>query len=315
MHDFRFSCNIFAIRSADSFAEYCRAAERYGYDAIFSSDHFESPAPFSPLIAAAAATERVRVGTLVLNIGLWNPHLLAREVATADILTGGRLEIGVGVGHMRWEFDVAGLPWRPLPERVEALESALDEMEKIFISGGYPQGQQVREIFGFPALAPLQRSGLNGSGPPLIIGGTGDKMLALAARRADTVSVSGLFPQAGQPPGALRMGTAAEADERVRFIREQAGDRAGDLELHQLIHAVVVTQDRATTARAMVAEQMPFFTVDELLETPFALIGTVDEIAGQLRERRDRFGFSFITVLEPQMEAFGPVIKRFRGES
>jgi probable F420-dependent oxidoreductase len=251
---------------------------------------------------------------LVLNIGLWNPHVLAREVATADLLTGGRLEIGIGIGHMRWEFDEAGLPWRPLAERADMLEGALDELEKIFISGGYPQGQPVREFFDFPALAPVQRRGLNGTGPPLIIGGRGDRMLALAARRADTVSLSGLFPQAGQPAGTLRMGTAAETDERIRFIRKHAGDRANELELHQLIHAVVVTEDRVETARRMVAEQMPYFTVDELLESPFALIGTVDEIAGQLRERRDRFGFSFITILEPQMEAFGPVIKRFRGE-
>ncbi|MBV9823642.1 MAG: LLM class flavin-dependent oxidoreductase, partial [Actinobacteria bacterium] len=84
MRDFRFSCNIFAIRSAESFLDYCRAAQDFGFDAIFSSDHLESPAPFSPLIAAAAAAPRLRVGTLVLNAGLWNPHVLAREVATAD---------------------------------------------------------------------------------------------------------------------------------------------------------------------------------------------------------------------------------------
>ncbi|MEO6504177.1 MAG: TIGR03621 family F420-dependent LLM class oxidoreductase [Jatrophihabitantaceae bacterium] len=314
MQNFRFSCNIFAIRSADSFADYCRAAQEFGYDAIFSSDHLESPAPFSPLIAAAAAAPRLRVGTLVLNAGLWNPHVLAREIATADVLTGGRLEIGVGVGHLRWEFDEAGLPWRPLAERADQLEATLDELEKIFTAGGYPQGKPIRDFFGFPALAPLQRRGLGNSGPPLIIGGAGDRMLALAARRADTVSLSGLFPLAGQP-GALRMGTAAETDERIRFVREHAGARADDLEIHQLVHAVVVTDDRVGAARSMVEQQMPYFTVDELLESPFALIGTLDEIAGQLRESRDRYGFSFITVLEPNMMAFGPVIERFRAGS
>lgn len=313
MRDFRFSCNIFAIRSAESFLDYCRAAQDFGFDAIFSSDHFESPAPFSPLIAAAAAAPRLRVGTLVLNAGLWNPHVLAREVATADLLTGGRLEIGMGIGHLRWEFDEAGLPWRPLPERAEQLETTLDELEKIFGSGGYPQGQPIREFFGFPALAPVQRQGFNASGPPLIIGGAGDRMLALAARRADTVSLSGLFPVAGQP-GALRMGTAAEAEERIAFIRRHAGDRADDLELHQLVHAVVVTDDRVGTARAMVAQQMPYFTAEQLLDSPFALIGTLDEIAGQLRANRERFGLSFLTILEPDMMKFAPVIERFRSQ-
>jgi probable F420-dependent oxidoreductase len=312
MRDFRFSCNVFAIRSGGSFTEYCRSAERYGYDAIFTADHLGSPAPFSPLIAAAEATQRLRVGTLVLNMGFWNPHLLAREVATADLLTGGRLELGVGAGHMKWEFDAAGLPWRPLPERAGQLESALDELERVFGSGGYEQRRPTRELYDLPALAPVQRRGLNGTGPPLIIGGTGDRMLSLAARRADTVAVGGLFQVPGRPPGTLRMGTAVEAAERVRYVREQAGPRAGDLELNVLVQVVIVTGDRRETARGLVQEQLPYFTADELLETPFALIGTVDEIAGQLRERRQTLGFSFITVHEPYMTTFGPVIERLR---
>jgi probable F420-dependent oxidoreductase len=310
MRDFRFSCNVFAIRSAGAFTEYCRTAERYGYDVIFTADHLGSPAPFSPLIAAAEATQRLRVGTLVLNIGFWNPHLLAREVATADLLTGGRLELGLGAGHMKWEFDEAGLPWRPLPERAGQLESALDELERIFGSGGYEQGRPNRDFYDLPVLAPVQRRGLNGTGPPLIIGGTGDRMLGLAARRADTVAVGGLFQVAGQPPGTLRMGTAAETAERIRYVREQAGDRAGNLELNVLIQGVVVTDDRRKAAAALVEERLPYFTVDELLETPFLLIGTVDEIADQLRQRREAFGFSFITVHEPYMTTFGPVIER-----
>jgi probable F420-dependent oxidoreductase len=314
MRDFRFGCNVFAIRSGDSFTEYCRAAERHGYDAIFTADHLGSPAPFSPLIAAAEATQRLRVGTLVLNIGFWNPHLLAREVATADLLTGGRLELGVGAGHMKWEFDAAGLPWRRLPERADMLESALDELERIFASGGYEQERPLRNAYDIPALAPVQRRGLNGTGPPLIIGGTGDRMLELAVRRADTVAVGGLFQVAGQPPGTFRLGTAAEAAERAGFIRGQAGERAGDLELNVLIQIVVVTGNRIQAARDLVAERLPNYTVDELLETPFALIGTVDEIAGQLRQRREELGFSFITVHEPYMKTFGPVIERLRNE-
>src|SRR6266540_6393238 len=86
MRDFRFSCNTFAIRSRARFVEYCRAAERYGYDLVFTTDHLGSPSPFPPLVAAADATQRLRVGTLVLNIGFWNPHLLARDVATVDLL-------------------------------------------------------------------------------------------------------------------------------------------------------------------------------------------------------------------------------------
>ena len=311
MRDFRFSCNVFAIRSAAGFTEYCQAAERFGYDAVFTADHLGSPAPFAPLVAAAAATQ-LRVGTMVLNIGFWNPHLLAREVATADLLTGGRLELGLGAGHMKWEFDAAGLPWRPLPERAGLVEAALDEMEQIFGSEGYPADRAYRDAYGVPPLAPVQRRGLNGTGPPLILGGTGDRMLRLAARRADTVAVGGVFQVPGKPPGTFRIATAAEADERVAFVRREAGDRAAGIELHALIQAVVVTDDRAGAARDLVAERLPYLTVDELLETPFVLIGTAGHIAGQLTDRRERYGFSFITVHEPYMATFGPVIERLR---
>jgi probable F420-dependent oxidoreductase len=313
MRDFRFSCNVFAIRSAGGFTEYCRAAERFGYDAVLTADHLGSPAPFAPLVAAAAATQRLRVGTMVLNIGFWNPHLLAREVATTDLLTGGRLELGLGAGHMKWEFDAAGVPWRPLAERTGLLESALDEMDRIFGSGGYPQDRPLRDAYGMPPLAPVQRRGLNGTGPPLILGGTGDRMLRLAARRADTVAVGGVFQVPGEPPGTFRIATAAEADERVAFVRREAGDRAGGLELHALIQLVVVTGDRAAAARDLVAGRLHYLSVAELLETPFVLIGTAEEIAGQLIERRERYGFSFITVHEPYMATFGPVIERLRG--
>jgi len=312
MRDFRFSCNVFAIKSASAFTDYCRAAERFGYDAIFTADHLGSPAPFTPLVAAAAATRRLRVGTMVLNGAFWNPHLLAREVATADLLTGGRLELGLGAGHMKWEFDAAGLPWQPLPERVGRLAATLDELERIFASDGYPEGKAVRAYYDLPVLAPVQRRGLNGTGPPLIIGGTGDRMLSLAVRRADTVAVGGLFQVKGEPPGTFRMGTAAEADERVAFIREQAGPGADRLELHVLVQGVVLTDDRRAAARDLVDRQMPEFSVDEMLQTPFVLIGTVNEIVAQLRERRERYGFSFITVRAPDMTAFGQVIERLR---
>jgi probable F420-dependent oxidoreductase len=313
MRDFRFSCNVFAIRSRDQFVQYCRDAERYGYDVIFTTDHLGAPSPFPPLVTAAEVTERLRVGALVLNVGFWNPHLLARDVATVDRLTDGRLELGIGAGHMKWEYEAAGIPWAPLGERVHQVAAVLDELERLFAAGGYPERRELEELFGLPALAPVQRRGLSGSGPPVIIGGTGDRMLALAARRADTVALGGLVQAPGEPPGTFRIATAAAAAERVRFIRDRAGDRAADLELNVLVQAVIITPDRAGTAEKLASERFPYLTPAEVLDTPFLLIGTVEEIARQLRERRDRYGFTFITVHEPYMADFAPVIGRIRG--
>jgi probable F420-dependent oxidoreductase len=313
MRDFRFSCTVFAIRSQAEFTGYAVAAEEAGYDVLFTTDHLGSPAPFPPLVAAAAATRRLRVGTLVLNAGFWNPHLLAREVATVDLLTGGRLELGLGAGHMKWEYDAAGIPWPAFAERAARLAATLDEMERVFAAEeGYPEGAPGREFFGLPVQAPVQRRADRRPGPPLIIGGTGDRILALAARRADTVALAGAVQVPGQPPGTFRMATAAEAADRVRYIREQAGERFGDLELSVLIQAVVITDDRRATAEELAAERFAPFTPGDVLDTPFLLIGTIGEIADQLRERRERYGFSFITVHEPFMRAFAPVIERVR---
>ncbi len=309
MRDFRFSCNVFGFRSQAEFIGYCQDAERFGYSTIFTADHLGGPAPFPPLVLAASVTERLRVGTMVLNVPFWNPHLLAREAVTADLLTDGRFELGLGAGHMKWEFDAAGIAWPPLPERVGLVAATIDELERVFAQGGYPERRKLEELTGRPPMVPVQRSGLNGTGPPLIIGGTGDRILALAAERADIVAVGGLIQAPGEPPGTFNLQTAAEADDRVAYIRAQAGERADELELHALIQIVVVTPDRRAAAERAVAEGGLNLTPDEALETPFLLLGTVPEIAAQLVERRQRFGFSYLTVHAPYMAALAPVIE------
>jgi probable F420-dependent oxidoreductase len=310
MRDFRFSCNVHGLASRADFVRYCQDAERFGYSTIFTADHLGSPSPFPPLVLAAEVTERLRVGTMVLNVPFWNPHLLAREVATADVLTDGRLELGLGAGHMKWEFDAAGIDWVPLRERVGAVAATVDELERIFAQRGYPERRELEEMTGRTPLTPVQRAGFNGSGPPLIIGGTGDRILALAAQRADTVALGGLIQAAGQPPGTFTLQSATQAGERVAYIRAQAGDRADELELHVLVQMVVVTPDRRAAAAKIAAEDDLNLTTDEVLETPFLLIGTVPEIAAQLEERRDRFGFTYLTVHDPYMAALAPVIER-----
>ena len=256
MGTFRFSCNFVGVSSGDAFVDKCRRAEEYGYDAVLAPDHLGAPAPFPLLVAAAAATERLRVGTLVLNVPFWNPALLAEleRFFTTD--------------------------FEPLPE------------------GAAPR--------------PVQRRGFGGSGPPLLVGGTGDRILRIAAAHADIVSVAGLYQLAGKPPGTFRLGTAVEAEERVRFARECAGQRADEIEWHLLVQMVVETRDRRGTAAELVTRLGADMTVDDALRTPFLLIGTVEEMAEQLRGTRQRYGFSYLTVHEPYMEAFAPVIQRLR---
>jgi probable F420-dependent oxidoreductase len=305
MRDFRFSSNIFGITARDAFAERCQQAERLGYDTVFAPDHLGAPAPFPLLVAAANATQRLRVGTLVLNVPFWNPALLAREIATTDILTDGRLEVGLGAGHMKWEFDEAKIAWEPLGVRADRLDAAIRDLERQFSA-------DLQELPGGRSPRPLQRRGFNGSGPPLIVGGTGDRILKIAAEHADIVAIAGAYQVKDKPPGTFRLATATETDERIRFTRTHAGDRSDDIEWHVLIQMVVQTDDRHATAEELSAEFGPDLTADELLETPFLLIGTVAEMAEQLVRHRDRYGFSYITVHEPYLEAFAPVIESLK---
>jgi probable F420-dependent oxidoreductase len=318
MRDFRFSYNIFSVTSRDDFVAECRAAEEFGYDTVFAADHLGIPAPFPLLVAAAEATQRLRVGTLVLNVAFWNPALLAREVATTDILTDGRLELGLGSGHMKWEFDEASIGWQGPAARAAALEQTISELRRFFST----EFAELRD--GAAGPKPVQRAGFGGYGPPLLVGGTGDAVLQIAGQHAQIIGVAGVYQVKGQSPGTFRLGSPAEVDERIAFARAQAGARADEIEWHLLAQAVVVTDDRHAGAEKLVAEQHKRFeslgvtderavlTVDDALESPFLLIGTVDEIAAQLRGSRERWGYSYITVHQPYMRTFGPVISRLR---
>jgi probable F420-dependent oxidoreductase len=318
MRDFRFSYNIFSISTREEFVAECREAEEYGYDTVFAADHLGIPAPFPLLVAAAEATQRLRVGTLVLNVPFWNAALLAREVATTDILTGGRLELGLGSGHMKWEFDEAGIGWQGPSARAAALDQMIGELQRFFST----EFAQLRGDGSGPK--PVQRTGFGGHGPPLLIGGTGDAVLRIAGQHAQIIGVAGAYQVKGQAPGTFRLANAAEVDERIAFAQAQAGARAAQIEWHLLVQAVVVTDDRRAAADDLVTKHREHFealgvtddravlTVDEAMETPFLLIGTVEEIAAQLRRSRERWGYSYITVHGPYMRTFAPVIARLR---
>jgi probable F420-dependent oxidoreductase len=312
MSRFRFSSNIFGLTSRDEFAAMCRRAENYGYDTIFAADHLGHAAPFQAVVAAAAATERLRVGTLVVNVPFWNPALLAREIATADILTGGRLEVGLGSGHMKWEFDAAGIPWEPLDARADTLSATISELSRLFAGDGYQQQAELRQELGFPPLLPVQHHGFGGYGPPLLVGGSGDRVLRIAAQAADIVGLGGLFQIKGQPPGVFRLCTAAEADDRVCFARECAGERAEKIEWHALTQVVRVTGDRRKAAAGLVEQYRGTVTAEEILENPFLFVGTIEEIAEQIIRNRDRYGFTYYTVHAPYLDDFAPVIDRVR---
>ncbi|MEU7581217.1 LLM class F420-dependent oxidoreductase [Streptomyces sp. NPDC041068] len=288
---FRFGVNMMAPSTGDEWRGKCRRAEELGYDIILVADHLGMPAPFPSVVAAAEATERPRVGTCVLNVGFWNPTLLAREVATTDALTGGRLELGLGTGYVKAEHDRAGLPFDSPGERVAHLRRTIEELNKLLGSEDH-------------APRPVQKPR-----PPLLIGGNGDRMLELTAEHADIAAFTGA--QAGTD-GTLSVLPAEDVEERVATYRRFAENRAEPAEMNLLIQVVEVTRDRRATVRPSL-HLTPHLTEDQVLDLPILLLGTVREMAEQLRVQRERYGFSNITVLERSMEAFGPVIEELSG--
>ncbi|MEV5314248.1 LLM class F420-dependent oxidoreductase [Streptomyces sp. NPDC052610] len=291
---FRFGVNLLTAAPAAEWRAKCRRAEELGYDVLLVPDHLGMPAPFPALVAAAEATERPRVGTFVLNAGFWNPALLAREVATTDALTGGRLELGLGTGYVRAEHETAGLLWGSPGERVDHLRRTVEELDRLLGS----EEHQPR---------PVQRPRV-----PLLIGAGGDRMLRLAARHADIAAFTGARAVPGSTSGELLPVTADELDERVGLYRRLAGGRKEPAELNLLIQLVAVTEDREAALKPFLP-YVPHLSAEQALELPVVLAGSVEHIVEQALERRERYGFSYLTVLEPSMEAFAPVMAALRG--
>ncbi|MEU2713126.1 LLM class F420-dependent oxidoreductase [Streptomyces sp. NPDC007205] len=290
---FRFGVNLLTPAPAAEWRAKCRRAEELGYDVILVPDHLGMVAPFPALVAAAEATERPRLGTFVLNAGFWNPALLAREVATTDALTGGRLELGLGTGYVPAEHEAAGLPYGSPGERVDHLRRTVAELDRLL---GSPEHQPR------PARPRV----------PLLIGANGDRMLRLAAEHADIAAFTGARP--GRTPGGLEPLTAEELDERVARYRSVAAGRAQEAELNLLLQLVAVTDDPGPVLKPLLERQSQL-TLDDALALPIVLAGPLEDVVERVRAQRERFGFSYLTVLEPYMEAFAPVMEQLREES
>jgi len=301
MRPFRFGVNVRTAASQAEWADKARKVEALGYAVLLVPDHLaELLAPFPALAVAAAATTRLRVGTMVLNNDFRHPVLLAREAATLDVLSDGRLELGLGAGHMQSEYEQVGLAFDPGATRVERLEEAVVIVKRLL--EGEPvtfSGRHYRVTGHTIHPRPIQRPR-----PPVFIGGNAPRLLTVAAREADIVGLTGItFRGGGKEPDVSDF-RASVVDERVRLVRETAGDRS--LELNALVQRVIVTDDRRKAAEELAVGRWAQLTPEEILESPYVLVGTVERIVEDLQARRERWGISYITTHEPFMDALAP---------
>lgn len=291
----RFGLTTALPRPAAEARDFARAVEAAGFDVLAFADHLGPiAAPFTGATAAGVVTERLHVGTLVLNNDFRHPVETARETAGVATATGGRFELGIGAGHMKSEYDAAGLAFDAGAVRVSRLEEsarlirALLDGDAVDFDG---QHYTMHADAGALVAPPQQRV-------PMLIGGNGTRVLQLAGRMADTVGLAGItHNHDATVVRATHFGTEGLYD-RIAVVRDATGERFDEVELNALIQAVVVTDDRKAAAEQLATSLGGVIPPDQLLSSPFILLGTHEQMAEMLTERQQRFGVSYFTVFD-----------------
>jgi probable F420-dependent oxidoreductase len=303
LHPFEFGVEMMEPFDGMSWADSARELESLGYSTLFAPDHFdEGLGPITAMAAAAAATTELRVATAVLAVDFRHPAVLARELAAIDVLSAGRLEVGLGAGYQVDDYRASGIAMDPPKVRVDRLIEYVAVLRGLFAEGPFSFDG---EHFKIDALDGTPHP-LTVGGPPIFVAGGGPRMLRFAAREADIVGVNPSLPTSEKRAEARHDGVAARIDEKFALIREAAGARYDDLIFHGWLQVARVTDDGRAVAQAVADEAG--LEVGDVLASPFALVGSVEEIVVRLHERRERWGYSYYTVQQPSAHEFAPVL-------
>jgi probable F420-dependent oxidoreductase len=311
-HDrtFRFGLIAHDVGSGKEFTELARKAEGNGFSTLFVPDHFidHQLAPTVALAHAAAVTDTLRIGPLVLGNDYKHPVVLAREAGTLDLLSDGRLELGIGAGWMTADYEKAGMRLDPASVRIARLAESIAILKGLFAAGPFTfEGEHYRvtELDGQPK--PVQNPH-----PPFIVGGGGPKILALAAREAEIVGVNAnLRSGDGNSPDAARSLTSAATDQKLASLRAAAGDGFDELEIQTLVGFVHIAEHTQSIIDAM-AQSFGVEPADARM-APVTLVGSEAEIIDLLEQRRERWQMSYVVVPDDAVDACAPIVARLAG--
>ena len=307
---FRFGVIGFGAPSRGAWTDQARRAEALGYATFSMGEHVPADLDATAAMAAAAiVTTDIRIGSLTIANDLHNPVMLARAIASLDILSDGRFEFGFGSGFYRTDYDWTGVPFDPPGVRLTRFFEAVHLIKRAFTEETVDfagEHYAVRHLALTPK--PLQQPW-----PPLLIGGGGQRILAFAAREASIVSINiRSTPQGGLDWASISPEATAQ---KVRWVREAAGGRIADLELHWLVPYFAVTDDPEGAAREIiegfgVADAV---SPEAILASPQALVGSAETIVELIQRRREEYGVSYLSVFVPAMEAFAPIATQLTG--
>jgi probable F420-dependent oxidoreductase len=318
---FRFSVQSFHAESAAEWREGARKAEGLGYSALHLADHILGPGPaleathhplqtlaaVPAMAVAAEATSTLRIGCRVFCIDYRPAAVLAKEAATLDFLSDGRLELGLGAGWLRGEYEAVGIAFDPIGTRIERLAETIAFLKVHMAKGQLDfQGAHVTARGYEGAPQPVQQPH-----PPIMIGGGGRRVLSLAAREADVVSLNFNNRAGVLGPEGVLSGTADATAEKIGWIREAAGSRFEALELEIGCYFAFVGPGTGKIAEGMGASMG--LSADDMRAHPHGLFGEVSEVCEELERRRELYGISYITVGVEARDAFAPVVARLHG--
>ena len=283
-----------------------RRAEAVGFDTFLVPDHVGAGrlAPMVTLAAAATGTEVIRLGTFVLNSDMRNPVQLAWEAVSLDHLSRGRFELGLGAGHTPQEYAQTGIEMRSPADRKAALAERV-EVVRALLDGGTVTVDGSRHRLDAAVLDRSRQERL-----PILVGGNGATLLEHAGVHADIVGLQGLGRTQQDGHRHSVRWEVAHLDRQIEQICAGAGDRIGDVELNALVQIVDITNDAERAREAIAGRIDAGITPAILEETPYALVGTVDEIADEILRARDRWGITYFAVRA--LDEFAPVIERVR---
>ena len=314
---FRFGTGMIPVQGGADLANFAQKVEALGYSTLMFGEHLSlgGIGPVASIMAVAAATSNLRVASAMFANDFRHPVILAQEAATIDLLSDGRLDFGIGGGWLRTDYVAAGLPFDPPAVRIARLEEAVALIKLLF---GEEPVTFTGDFYRVDGLN-LQPKPRQRPHPPFFIGGGGRRVLTLAAREATIVGLDPKGTTAGTKDAATM--TAEAVDDLVSWVREAAGSRFPGLELHVNILALNITDDRRQ-GRDEIAERfasLPPWMVsnvladEQILDSPYVLIGSNDQIVEELQARRERYGISYVTVPSEFVDAFSPVVARLSG--
>lgn len=321
MHPFRFAVQAFDAGSAKEWSETARRSEDQGFATLHLADHLLGPGPALegsnhppqdlaavPAMAyAAAVTDTLRIGCRVFCIDYRKPAVFAKEAATLDLLSDGRLELGIGAGWWQGEYDAVGIPFDPPGKRISRLEDTIHLVKAYFGDDELDVATDTVAVKGFVGSPPaVQRPH-----PPILVGGGGRRILGMAGRLADIVSININNRSGTVGVDAGRSSTPDAFAEKVSWISDGAGERFDQLELEVGVSYVAITDEPARHYERL--GKMFQLTEEEAVDYPHALIGSVPSVIEQLRERRERYGVSYISVFGWSAEKFAPVVAELSG--